>query len=208
VRILTLYFVYLYSTKNKTMNTIQKQEISVTETELISIFKDIENQVPSPFLSVTMDTEFDKVYKKSKTDGELNPYYKGLRKVSTRTYRLVIDYQQRVWNNLVKEGKDPNTFEVESPSGKKHISKSVLVDTKTETIHYVMLEWFVNQHSSTQYTFENNPIEKVMFEKWLKDIETPTNDKQDLDKPVTPITPKITNIVSVSVNGVKYILQK
>jgi len=190
------------------MNTIQKTEISVNETELISIFKDIENQVPSPFLSVTMDTEFDKVYKKSKTDGELNPYYKGLRKVSTRTYRLVIDYQQRVWNNLVKEGKDPNTFVVESPSGKKHISKSVLVDTKTETIHYVMLEWFVNQHSSTQYTFENNPIEKVMFEKWLKDIETPTNDKQDLDKPVTPITPKISNIVSVSVNGVKYILQK
>jgi hypothetical protein len=190
------------------MNTIQKQEISVTETELISIFQEIENQVPTPFLSVTMDTEFDDVYKKSKTDGELNPYYKGLRKVSTRNYRLVTNYKKRVGGNLTKEGKDPNTFEVQELKGRRHVTKSVLIDTKTETIHYVMLEWFVNQHSSIQYTFEGSPIERVMFEKWLKDIEVPTNDNQGLDNPVLPMTPKMSNIVSVSVNGVKYILRK
>ena len=44
-----------------------------------------------------------------------------------KTYLLVTDYQKRVHNNLVKEGKNPDTFEVQSPSGKA-FKKKISID--------------------------------------------------------------------------------
>ena len=64
------------------------------------IFREIENQTPTPFISVTLCTDFRNMVKKSKIDGTINPYYKELKKVQTKTYRLVTDYEKRVHNNL------------------------------------------------------------------------------------------------------------
>jgi len=120
----------------------QKTQVVVNDQEIETIFRQVENQVPVPLVSCTLKTDFTGMVKKCKEDGTINPYYKLLKKVSKKTYLLVTNYQQRVWNNLKKEGKDPSTFQVESPSGKVHISKCLLTDTETHTKRYVMLSGF------------------------------------------------------------------
>jgi hypothetical protein len=185
------------------MYTQVKEVVQVTPTQMVEIFREIENQTPTPFVNVTMKTLYTDVLKKCKEDGSINPYYKGIYKISKKTYRLVTDYEKRVKKNLQNEGKDPNQFVVEPPKGKKHISKSCLTDVKTENELYVMLEWFPETKGKTEYEFNNDPIGKELFEKWISKSES-SNQKQGLDREVTPITPNIKNILEVNVNGMSY----
>jgi hypothetical protein len=121
-------FVLIFVSLNQT-NFIMNEEIKkVTKSEIVRIIMDIEEKTPNTFVGVKMKTLFREVLQKTKDTKEVNPYYKEIFKVSTKSYRLVTDYEKRVKKNLEKEGKDPNTFVVESPSGKKHISKSLLTD--------------------------------------------------------------------------------
>lgn len=183
------------------MNTKTKNQ--VTKTELINIIREVENTNPNTFIGVKMKTLYREVLKKSKDDGSLNPYYGGIYKVSSKTYRLVTDYEKRVHINLTKEGKDPSQFVVESPKGKRHISKSLLTDILTESKFYVMVEWFPEIKGKTEYEFEGNSIDKTLFGKWISDRES-TNQKQGLNREVTPITPDFDNILEVSVGGEVY----
>lgn len=187
------------------MNTTTKTQVRVNDQEIENIFIELENQVPSPFISLTLCTDFTSMVKKSKIDGSINPYYKELKKTQTKTYRLVTDYEKRVHNNLIKEGKNPNDFVVESPKGKEHISKSVLRDTETRMKRYVMVEWFMEvKGSEPTYNHNGNEIDKRMFEKWITDYSS-SNEKQGLDREVKPITPMFQSIVSFRVNGTEYI---
>ena len=183
------------------MNTKTKHQ--VTKSELVDIIKGIEDNNPNTFVGVKMKTLFREVLKKSKEDGSLNPYYGGIYKVSSKTYRLVTDYQKRVHNNLIKEGKDPSQFVVEPPMGKKHITKSILTDTKTESELYLMVEWFPEIKGTTEYEFEGNNIDKTLFGKWVSDRQS-SNIKQGLEREVKPITPNIENIIELSVGGEVY----
>ena len=200
-------FVLLHITNlNPVIMSNQKTQVVVNDQEIETIFRQVENQVPIPFVSVTLKTDFTGMVKKCKEDGTINPYYKLLKKVSTKTYRVVTDYQQRVWNNLIKEGKDPNTFEVQSPSGKTHISKCLLKGDKPETDHkrYVMLEWFPETKGKTEYFQGNDQVGRELFSKWMTDYNS-SNEKQGLEREVTPITPLFESIVSFRVNGTEYI---
>ena len=199
--------MYSFTKTNNDMNTTQKNPMKVTKSEIINIIKEVEEKNPNTFVGVKMKTLFREVLQKTKDTKEVNPYYKEIYKVSSKTYRLVTDYQQRVWNNLIKEGKDPNTFEVESPSGKKHISKSLLTDKETETKTYLMVEWFPEIKGTTEYEYRGNSIDKTLFEKWISDRES-SNEKQGLDREVKPITPDLDNVLEISVNGNRYELIK
>ena len=186
---------------------MNKEIKKVTKSEIISIIKEIEEKSPNTFVGVKMKTLYKEVLQKTKDTKELNPYYKEIFKVSSKTYRLVTDYEKRVHNNLMKEGKDPNTFKVESPTGKKHISKSLLTDTDTETKTYLMVEWFPEIKGTTEYEFRGNSIDKTLFEKWISDRKS-SNEKQGLDREVKPITPDLDNILEISVEGQRYELIK
>jgi hypothetical protein len=186
------------------MTTQVKTQIVVNDQEMELVFREVENQVPVPFISVTLKTEFKGMLKKCKEDGEINPYYKSLQKVSTKTFLLVTDYVKRVKGNRTKEGKDPESFVVESPSGKVHISKCLLTDTETHTKRYVMLEWFPETKGSTEYFQGNDRIGKELFSKWMTNYDT-SNEKQGLEREVKPITPLFESIVSFRVNGMEYI---
>jgi hypothetical protein len=96
---------------------------------------------------------------------------------------------------------------VESPSGKKHISKSLLTDTETESKFYVMIEWFPEIKGTTTYEYQGNSIDKSLFEKWISDRDS-SNEKQGLDREVKPITPDLSNILEFSIGGESYELVK
>ncbi len=196
---------FTYHNLNPVIMTTQvKTQIVVNDQEMEMIFREVENQVPSPFVSFTLKTDFTGMTKKCKEDGTINPYFKSLQKVSTKTFRLVTNYEKRVHNNLVKEGKDPNTFEVQGLSGKVHVSKCILTDTETRTKRYVMIEWFPEVKGTTEYFQGNDQIGRELFSKWLTNYNT-SNEKQGLDREVKPITPLFESVVSFRVNGTEYI---
>lgn len=185
------------------MKVLSKSRVQVSVEELVNI---IDNVQGSPFVNIKMKTLHREVLKKSKLDGSENPFYKEIFKVTEKTYKIVTNYEKRVHNNLVKEEKDPNDFEVQSPSGKKHLTNCILTDTKTETKRYIMVEWFPEVKGKTEYFHIDTPIEKVVFEKWISEREN-TNTKQGLDRNVTPITPDFDNILEMTFMGVRYVLQ-
>ncbi len=188
------------------METKIKEVIYVDDKELENVFMELETRSVIPFLFVTIKSDSPQEFvKKSKEDGSINPYWKQIVKESQKTYRLVVNYKERVENELKKEGKSIEDYQQGRLKGKKHISKSILTDLETETERYVMLEYFVNSpvKGITKYYHKGNELDKTILSKWITYYEK-SYDNQGTDKPITPITPFIKNITQLNVDGVIY----
>lgn len=174
---------------NKEIKTITKQE-------LITLLSEVTKPT---FTNVVMETKV----RMNKTN---NPYYDKVIKRSKCNYSLGIDYQKRVEKNYEKEGIE-STFESEKPSGKHHIgnSKCLLIDDKTESVHYVMLERFDEINPQNEFIFESNGIDKQLFESYM--VKVSESQKQEQERKVMVITPKIENIKEISLEGTKYIIE-
>ena len=169
--------------------------MEITKQELINLL----NQIEKPtFVHIKMNTDV----RMRKTD---NPYFGLVKKVTSGNYLIGTDYEQRVNNNSEKEDKERD-FVVEPPKGKRHISKCVLIDTKTESVHYLMMERFDEIKPQVHYVMNGEEIEKGLFEHFMNKVYTST--KQTQERKVTPITPKIDNILEVSLDKVKYEIQQ
>ena len=165
--------------------------MEITVNELLNLL----NQIEKPtFVHITMETEV----RMNKKD---NPYFGRVKKVTSGNYLLCSDYEQRVNNNSEKEGQE-RTFKSELPKGKKHISKCVLVDTKTESVHYVMLERFDEIKTKVSYYMDGNEIEKQLISDWLR--SSYKSKKQTQERKVMVFTPKLTNIREISIDKMKY----
>jgi len=166
--------------------------MEITKLELLNVL----NQIDKPtFVHIVMETPV----RMNKTG---NPYFGQVIKRTSGNYLIGTDYEGRVNNNSEKEGLERN-FVVEPPKGKEHISKCVLIDTKTGTTHYLMMERFDEIHPQVEYHLINgDPIEKVLFESYMVKVYEST--KQEQDRKVTPITPKLDNIREMSINKMKY----
>ena len=81
-----------------------------------------------------------------------------------------------------------------------------MTDNETQTKRYVMVEWFPEMKGTTEYFQGNDQIGRELFSKWMTDYNS-SNEKQGLDREVTPITPLFDNIVKFVVNGVEYIVE-
>jgi len=186
---------------------IEKEVIHVNSKELENVFLELETRSFIPFIYITLKSENPSEFVlKSKEDGSKNPYWKQIVKQSKKCYRLVVDYKKRVENNLLKEGKTLDQYIQGSLSGKKHLSKCILTDSKNETERYVMVEYFEDSpiKGETKYFVDNNEIDKTLLSNWIvyRDNQ-PKN--QGLDKMVHPITPKIDSIIELRVDGKIYL---
>jgi hypothetical protein len=170
-----------------------KETINITKNELITLLSEIEKPT---FTNVVMET----IVKMRKTN---NPYYNKVVKKSKCNYSLGVNYENRVNNNYTKEGIE-NTFETEKPSGKTHISKCLLVSDKDNSVHYVMLERFDEIKPINEFIFEGNEIDKQLFQDFM--VKYTESVKQEQERKVSVITPKIENIKEISLNGMRYII--
>jgi hypothetical protein len=175
---------------------MNKETKNITQQELIVLLNQVEK---STMVNILMETEVG-----MKKTG--NPYYKKVIKRSSCNYLIGNDYGTRVDSNYKKEGVE-NTFEVEGASGKEHISKVVLRSTNPDkpTTYYLMVERFDEIKPKVEYLFEGNVIDKVLFESYMNKVYE--SKKQECDRKVSVITPKIENIKEMSLNGVRYIVQ-
>ncbi len=172
-----------------------KAPITINQSELIELLNDVKS---STFVHLVTETKV----RMNKTN---NPYFDKVIKRSSTNYLMGNDYEKRVLSNEKKEGINESTFEVEEMKGKKHISKVVCVDTKTESVHYLMVERFDEIQPKNEYFFEGNGIEKTLFESFMTKVYESKKQKQE--RKVMVITPKIENIREITFGGNKYIVQ-
>jgi hypothetical protein len=178
--------LYLYSNQKKYIKMKQ-----ITQTELIEILKGVEK---STFIHLVTTTPVGM----NKTD---NPYYERVIKKSSCNFLIGNDYEKRVNTNITKEDIE-TTFKSGELSGKEHISKCVLIDTKTRSKFYLMVERFVEIKPKVEFIFEGNPIEKILFESYLKKVSE--NKSQPQEKKVIVNTPLIENIKQITINKEVY----
>jgi hypothetical protein len=188
-------------------NTIQVQDIEVSINELVQVvINEIETKVVPPFINLTMETPFTNWVKKCKEDGSINPYWKEVTKETTKTYLPMFNYKKRVDGNMGKEGIE-GEHELGVLKGKKHISKCLLTDTETETKLYIMVEQFKEvKPSETIYRHNGNQLDKGMFDKWITYYDNYTSQEQE--RKVEVLTPLLTNLKRVTINGQGYKIRK
>ena len=165
--------------------------MNITQNELLEILNSVEK---STFVNLVTETKV----RMNKTG---NPFFDKVTKKSKSNFLIGNDYGIRVTNNEKKEGIEGN-FEVEEMKGKKHVSKCVCIDTKTESVYYLMVERFDEIKPQVEYTFEGNSIEKHLFESYM--VKVSESKKQVQEKKVSVLTFKISNIKEISINKEKY----
>ena len=165
--------------------------MNITKLELIELLNGVNS---STFVHLLTETKV----RMNKTG---NPYFDRVIKKSSCNYLMGNDYQDRVIVNEIKEGLEGN-FEVEEMKGKRHVSKVVCIDTKTESVHYLMVERFDEIKPKVEYTFEGNQIEKQLFESYM--VKVSESKKQPQERKVKVLTFKIDNIKEISFGKEKY----
>ena len=200
-----MFYLCIEQKKINKMETKVKEVIEVTIPEFVNvIINEVETKLVPPFLSITSEVPLTSMVKKCKEDGSINPYYKEITKEVTKTYLLVTNYEKRVNSNINKEGIEEN-HDLKELKGRRHVSKSVLIDNETNSIYYLMVEQFMEiKPSEVTYRHNGNEIDKMFFEKWLMNYDNYTNQLQD--RKVQVLTPKISNMSRVSVNGKIYLI--
>jgi hypothetical protein len=180
------------------MKETENIEQTVSREKLIEILKEVEK---STFINLVTETKV----RMSKTGNDL--FDKVFKRSSCR-YLIGNDYEKRVNNNYTKEGVE-STFQSEASKVGTHVSKCVLFNEKTGS-YYLQVERFDNKENSPivdYFTLENGeekPIDKSQFEKFLPKIYE--SQKQEQDKKVMVITPKIENIKKISIDSEKYVV--
>jgi len=163
----------------------------ITKNELETLLMGVEK---STFVNITMETKV----RMNKTG---NPFYEKVIKRSSCNYLIGNNYEKRVQSNEKKEGLEGDFVSGEL-KGKKHISKCVLVDTKTEQTTYLMVERFDEIPPKNEFIYEGNVIDKTLFESYMTKVYE--SQKQEQEKKVMVITPKIESIKQISLDGEKY----
>jgi hypothetical protein len=169
------------------------QTLRITRTDMVSVFNNVEKPT---FVNLVTNT-IVRMNKKG------NPYHDQVIKHLSSNFYIGSTYEDRVNNNRLKEDKE-NDFVSSIPSGKRHISKCILIDTKTETKFYLMCEWFKRSYPKVSYKFQNDSIDKVLFEDYI--VKRTESVKQDLDKKVNIVTYGMESIKEVRLNKTRYIL--
>jgi hypothetical protein len=180
--------------KNKTKVQISRE----------AFFAIISEEKKGVFVHVKMKTDPSNLLKTSKVDGSINPYYKQIKKITERNFRLLPDYEKRVRTWREKEGhQNPDGFVTEGAKGKVRVKNAVFEGEKDSSVKYIMLEFFHKIKPKVRFEYQGTTIEKAILERWFSDLEN-SNQKQELEVPVYVQTPKLENIFQVTYKGVKY----
>jgi hypothetical protein len=176
-----------------------KIEKSVSVLEMVNVLMTISKQ---QFVYCVYNTE----YRMNKSN---NPYFGRVRKITYNRFMLGYDYQNRVNNNMNKEDIQ-GTFVSQKPSGRTHVSKCVTIDDKTNSVYYVNLEYFKENKLKTEILLDGEIVTDVNLLNDIKSFKVKSypNTNQPQEKKVEMITPKVENLTFLSMNGIRYTIEK
>ncbi len=178
-----------------------KETKRVTKEEIISILNTIEKPT---FTHIVTETIVRMNKGKTKEgNNEPNPYHNKVTKVKSGNFFIGIDYENRVNNNDKKEGGEGN-FETQENKVGEHISKCILFNEKLNK-YYLFHERFDEVKPKTEYKYEGNTIDQMIFDKWVS--ESGNYENQPQDRKVKVMSVSISNIKEISLEGTKYIIE-
>ena len=187
--------------KNMTTTNV-KEVVTINQLELISILNTIEKPTFTHIVSETI-VRMNKG-KTKEGNKENNPYHNLITKVKRGRFLIGSDYESRVNNNDIKEGGEGSFKSQESKVG-VHISKCVLFNEKLNK-YYLSHEKFPEVKPKSEYVFEGNTIDKMIFDKWISDSGNYENQPQERKVEWTTLT--LSNIKEISLNGTKYLIKE
>ncbi len=187
-----------------------KPVIDLTRQELVTLLRNVNTPMFISFVSNTpvVMNQYDNYWtfingeKKKNPDAIKNPYYEmGIMNLC-RKYKIVtgFDYQNSVNGRREKEDKEPdfiqqdNWFEV--------ISKGLVTDKKTQSKFYIRYQYLNDSITEQEYSFEGNQIERTLFESYMRERSTYSN--QGLDNPLQFQVCNIDNLLEIAINGNVY----
>jgi len=181
---------------------MEKQVKKISQKELVEILNTIEKPTFTHIVSETIV----KMNKEKTKEGnkEVNPYHNKVVKLKKGRFLIGSDYEKRVNNNDIKEGGEGNFKSQESKVG-VHISKCVLYNEKFDK-YYLSHERFPEVKPTSEFMFEGNTIDKMIFDKWIG--ESSNYENQPQEKKVEWTTLTISNIKEISLEGTKYIIEE
>jgi len=87
------------------------------------------------------------------------------------------------------------------------ISKGLVTDKRTESKFYLRYQYTERSHSKdNEYLYNDNPIEKQLFEDYLVKKNTESYSNQGLDNTLNFQVCDLRNVLTITMNHVKYIL--
>lgn len=198
------------------MKTKVRVDKNVTRQELINVLCEVEKGQP---VYIIMETE----PKMNKTN---NFYFGEVKKVTEGRFWVGTEYERRVKNNMVKQGLNPDDFQVSKNNVGEHFSKCVLFN-QNRNEYYLQLEYFKETPPSVLFDLKEKSVEEMLrydfltkkqkkeeSDKLQKEISEflvkPSVSKKQtelgIEKPVVWISPKISNIKQITYNRVRYIV--
>lgn len=168
-----------------------KTTTTISKNECIDLLKQVEK---STFINLVTTT-------KVRMNKKGNPYFDQVLKHSKCNYLIGNSYEDRNGTNGKNEGIDMTTFEVQENKVGTHISKVILYNEKFDK-YYLQVERFNEVKPQIEYTFNDNPIEKVMFENYMTKVYE--NKNQPQEKKVMFISFSIDSIKEFTLNGTTY----
>jgi hypothetical protein len=150
-----------------------------------------------------MRTEPSDLLQKTKDTKEPNPYYKQVKKVTERNFRLLPDYEKRVKKQREKEGKNPDEFTSEGMKGKVKVANAGIANANDPNKKYLMLEFFDKIKPKIKFEYQGTTIEKQILQRWFSDREN-SSQKQGVENPIKCQTPSLDNIFQVTYKGIIY----
>jgi hypothetical protein len=178
----------------------EKVNLTVSQSELVTILNDVKNPT---FCEVVMVT-IPKMNKGGRSGVPVNPYFGRVTKHKTGRILIGMDYEQRVNNNLEKEGEEKN-FVTQKNNVGEHVNKCILWNENTQKF-YLFHEWFKEVQPKVEFILDGvNPIEKMLFDNWVTQTNGYSN--QGLEREVQVLSVSLDNVRTLTHNGVKYTIK-
>ena len=176
------------------MKTINKPTMYISLEELQTILMNVERPTFTKIVSKTKP-------KMNKTD---NPYYEQVEKTSIGQYFIGGTYEDMVNNRMIKEGIEPTFESMECSVGQKVEGSKCLQFNDRLNRYYLQYFIFPTSNIKSEYTFQNNPIEKVMFQDFL--VKKSESSRQPQENKHKPQSFMLTSIREITLNGVHYVV--
>ena len=135
-----------------------------------------------------------------------NPYFEKVTKFMVGNYFIGGSYEDMVIIRMKKEGLEGD-FKSEKCSVGSHVqgSKCVQYNENLKT-YYLQYFTFETSNIKSNFMFEGNQIEEQLFKSYL--VKKSTTSRQPQDNKHDPKSFKLSSIEEISLNGVRYIVER
>ena len=172
-----------------------KNTLKINSNELLTILSNIETPTFTHIVSQT----------KPKMNKTGNPYFDKVIKTSKGNYFIGGNYEDMVRVRQGKEGMEPDFVSLPCTVGTKVEGTRCVQFNEKLNRYYLQYFIFESSNIKSEYTFEGNTIDKVLFENFL--VKKSESSRQPQENKHIPQSFMLSSIKEITLNGTKYLIE-